>query len=307
MRLVFGPTQTGLSWASSSPEELRVHHARDAAARAGDLPENVEEAALPETGAFRGGLLFKPAHCSMHDIIVYFHGGGFVAGSPETHRCTTAWLAERSGMRVLSARYRLAPDYPFPAQREDALAACGTALGLSGGAADTVRLFLSGDSAGACVALWGLGGLDAGRRARVAGLVLFYGAFGLVEGSSVSRYGTPENGLDSETLRAMYRRLGVIPHAGGTSVWPVDFAGEITEPTYVLAAERDALFDDSIKLFQSLGRSNPANTLAIVEGREHGFLKGAGRDPVACRALEEAARWVAGLNSVRNQGTEPLS
>ena len=47
-------------------------------------------------------------------VIVYFHGGGFLAGSPSTHRCMTAWLARLSGMRVLSAGYRLAPEHPFP-------------------------------------------------------------------------------------------------------------------------------------------------------------------------------------------------
>ena len=97
-----------VSWASSSPEELRVHHARDAAERAGDLPVDVAETVLAENGAFRGGPLFTPSDRAEDAVIVYFHGGGFVAGSPETHRCMTAWLARLSGMRVLSARYRLA-------------------------------------------------------------------------------------------------------------------------------------------------------------------------------------------------------
>src|SRR5262249_11323640 len=153
--------------------------------------------------------------------LVYFHGGGFIAGSPETHRSVTAWLARLSGMRVLSARYRLAPEHPFPAQQKDAVAACGAAAG--------TRLYLAGDSAGACGALWGLRRLDAGTRAGVKGLVLFYGAYGFVESDSIARHGTPENGLDATTLSIMYRRLGDrVP-------WPLEFAREISVPAYVLA------------------------------------------------------------------------
>ena len=232
---------------------------------------------LAPEGAFRGGLLFTPRDCVTDAVFIYFHGGGFVAGSPETHRCVTAWLARLSRMRVFSARYRLAPEHPFPAQREDAVAACRAMTG-------EASIFLAGDSAGACIALWGLQGLDASMRARIAGLVLLYGGYGLVESASIARYGTPENGLDSETLAVMYRRLG------GDAVWPTAFTGEITEPAYILAAEMDAVFDDSTRLFDSLG-ANPGHLFTVAKGEDHGFFKRTGRDPVALRELENSARW----------------
>jgi len=284
-----------VSWAHSRPEALRAHHARDAAEMAGDLPSDVVETTLAQHGAFRGGLLFTPSDCSGDAVVVYFHGGGFVAGSPETHRCVTAWLARLSGMRVLSVGYRLAPEHPYPAQREDAVAACRAAVAVSDTVAEATRVFLAGDSAGACVALWGLRGLDPGTRARVKGVVLLYGGYGLVEGDSISRYGTPDNGLDSATLAIMYRRLGETGSTGGGSIWPLDFAHEITEPAYVLAAELDAVFDDSAKLFQCLKPSGAANEFVVVEGQDHGFLKRIGKDPVTLRELEKAATWAAGL------------
>ena len=288
-----------VSWAYSRPAELRAHHARDAAEKAGDLPEDIIETVLSQNGAFRGGLLFTPSDRTGNAVIVYFHGGGFVAGSPETHRCVTAWLARFSGMPVLSARYRLAPEHPFPAQREDAVAACDVAAAFSRAAPDDARIILAGDSAGACVALWGLRGLDPTKRARVKGLVLLYGGYGLVEGDSISKHGTPENGLDSNTLAIMYRRLGENACAGSDSIWPKDFAGEITEPAYVLAAELDAVFDDSARLFQGLRPSGAANRFVVVDGQDHGFLKGTGRDPVALRELAKAARWAAELPGAR--------
>jgi len=274
-----------ISWARSKPEELRAHHARDAAEMAGALPEDVFETELAPAGSFRGGLLFTPRDCAAEAVFVYFHGGGFVAGSPETHRCVTAWLAKLSRMRVFSARYRLAPEHPFPAQREDAVAACRAMTG-------EASIFLAGDSAGACIALWGLQGLDASMRARIAGLVLLYGGYGLIESASIARYGTPEYGLDSETLALMYRRLG------GDAVWPTAFASEITEPAYVLAAEIDPVLDDSARLFDSLG-ANPAHLFTVVKGEDHGFFKRTGGDAVALRELEDVAGWATARLSPR--------
>jgi acetyl esterase len=279
-----------ISWARSKPEELRAYHARDAAEMAGALPEDVVETELAPKGAFRGGLLFTPRDCITDTVFVYFHGGGFVAGSPETHRCVTAWLARLSRMRVFSARYRLAPEHRFPAQREDAVAACRAMAGEAG-------IFLAGDSAGACIALWGLQGLDAPMRARIAGLVLLYGGYGLIESASIARYGTLENGLDSQTLAVMYSRLG------GDVVWPTAFAGEIAEPAYVLAAEMDALLDDSTRLFGGLG-PNPANYLTVAKGEDHGFFKRTRRDSVALRELENAAEWATARLSQRRSGRQ---
>ena len=260
---------------------------------AGDPPPDVFETALAAADAFRGGLHFTPALGTENAVIVYFHGGGFLAGSPSTHRCMTAWLARLSGMRLLSAAYRLVPEHPFPAQREDAVAACAKALDLSDWASNETGLILAGDSAGACVALWGLRALDPLTRARVKGLMLLYGGYGLTQSDSIARYGTAENGLDSETLSIMYRRLGGAWLSDDSLAWPLGFAGEITEPAYVLAAERDAVFDDSARLFQALRPSGTANRFVVAEGQEHGFFKKTGRDPIAMRELEKAARWAA--------------
>jgi acetyl esterase/lipase len=53
--------------------------------------------------------------------MLYFHGGGFVAGSPETHRGLIARLVEASGVPAFVPRYRLAPENPFPAAVRDGL------------------------------------------------------------------------------------------------------------------------------------------------------------------------------------------
>lgn len=117
----------------------------------------------------------------------------------------TAWLAELAGIRVLSGRYRLAPEHPFPAQQEDADAANFEAVRLAreGGDKGEIRLGLVGDSAGACVALWGLRGSPLELWMSVKGIVLLYGAYGLTDSPSISRFGTAAIGMDTETLHIM--------------------------------------------------------------------------------------------------------
>jgi acetyl esterase len=86
-------------------------------------------------------------------LLVFFHGGGWVYGDLDSHDAVCRLLAERAGVRVLSVDYRLAPEAPFPAAYDDALAAYewvtrhAEELG-----ADPGRLAVGGDSAGGCLA-----------------------------------------------------------------------------------------------------------------------------------------------------------
>ncbi len=82
-------------------------------------------------------------------LVVYFHGGGWVCGDLDTHDGPCRALARSSGIRVLSVEYRLAPEHPFPAPVDDALAAFeSVAAGAGTLAVDPNRIALAGDSAG---------------------------------------------------------------------------------------------------------------------------------------------------------------
>lgn len=82
--------------------------------------------------------------------ILYFHGGGYVGGSARSMRALTAWVAASAGTRVCAVEYRLAPEHPFPAALDDAMAVYGAVLAAGVPAA---KLGLLGDSAGGGLAV----------------------------------------------------------------------------------------------------------------------------------------------------------
>jgi acetyl esterase len=118
------------------PASVAAADDRTIAGAAGTLPARLYSP-LGASGALNAG-------------IVYFHGGGLVAGSIATHDPIARALASTSGCRVLSVDYRLAPEAPFPAAVEDAVAAIDhiRARGADYGI-DPQRLAVAGDSAGA--------------------------------------------------------------------------------------------------------------------------------------------------------------
>jgi acetyl esterase len=109
----------------------------------------VRDLAIPGPAGSIPARLYRPASDGALPLLVYFHGGGWVIGSLETHDDVCRDLAAQSGCAVLSIDYRLAPEHRFPAAAEDCYAATrwaaanGAALGI-----DPARLAVGGDSAG---------------------------------------------------------------------------------------------------------------------------------------------------------------
>ncbi|ODU02716.1 MAG: hypothetical protein ABS81_16765 [Pseudonocardia sp. SCN 72-86] len=144
----------------------------------GNAPEVarvVEGVPIRESGGWRlGADVHVPFGEPPFPTVVHLHGGGWVMGSPWTHRRVSAELASR-GLLVASIDYRRAPKHRFPGAVDDVAAALdwarGNAAELGG---DPDRLIVSGDSAGANLAAVALA-TGAGDGVRAA--LLFYGIY----------------------------------------------------------------------------------------------------------------------------------
>jgi epsilon-lactone hydrolase len=113
---------------------------------------------VAETRAQYGGIdgLWIASRATPGQVILYFHGGGYIAGSPQTHRKLLGALSRATRMAVFAPAYRLAPEEKFPAAFEDALAAW---QGLRARGYSASQIVLGGDSAGGGLALALLGHL----------------------------------------------------------------------------------------------------------------------------------------------------
>ena len=115
--------------------------------------EQIEDRTLPGADGALRIRLYSPSKAAVLPGLIYFHGGGLVAGSMDTHDSIGRALSHYGGVRVLSVDYRLAPEHRFPAAVEDAKAAVHY---ISAHAADfgidAARLGICGDSAGATLA-----------------------------------------------------------------------------------------------------------------------------------------------------------
>ena len=107
------------------------------------MPTKVSRRVRIETSTVSGapGEWLIPPEAAGDGALLYLHGGGFVTGSLRSYRELAARLALASGTRVLLLDYRLAPEHPFPAAIDDAVAAAKALLAKG-------PLVLAGDSAG---------------------------------------------------------------------------------------------------------------------------------------------------------------
>ncbi len=112
----------------------------------------VRDASVPGPAGPLPVRLYAPAEAPAPGL-VFFHGGGLVAGDLDTHDALCRRLAAAAGCRVVAVDYRLAPEHPFPAAQEDAVAAVrAVAATTQEFGLDPGRLAVGGDSGGATLA-----------------------------------------------------------------------------------------------------------------------------------------------------------
>lgn len=229
-------------------------------------------------------------------VLLWFHGGGWVWGSLDTHDRILREYAAASGCAVLGLDYSLAPESPFPVALEECaaalrfLAAEGARFGLDG-----TRVALGGDSAGAnLAAATALLDAEAASPVPLRGLLLAYGVFDHDLSTPSYREFAEGYGLTRDKMRFYWDAYCPDPVAR-LSPLASPIRGELSRlpPTLLHVAELDVLASENNGFAERLRQSGVPLELEVFPGTVHGFLRAVGEVGAARRAVAAGAAWLA--------------
>lgn len=253
----------------------------------------VEDRVVPSPAGPIPVRIYAPRREAALPLLVYFHGGAFIAGDVDSHDELTRQLANAAACVVVSVSYRLAPAHPFPAAFNDCLAAIEWAVAHAGElGADAARLALAGDSAGGDLAAATALALRDRQGPKLAAQVLIYPGTDLAaahEGSLAQTgdayYMSPD---DMAYSRASYI-AGNDPK--NPYISPLRAASlEDLPPAMVIIAEYDLLRDQGKAYARRLAEAGGVVELVEYEGAIHGFLSLP--VPMGRQAIVQAGNWL---------------
>ncbi len=205
-----------------------------------------------------------------HDAVILFvHGGGYVACTPLTHRALTTALARDSGVALFAVDYRLAPEHPFPAALDDVLAAYDAivAQGVPGN-----RIVLAGDSAGGGLVLSAALALKArGGGPALAGTIAYSPWTDLLAtGDSIHTNARSDDMLVGANVAPSARNYAPgdddVRNPLASPLYG-DLAG--LAPTLVFASRSEILRDDAVRFAErALSQGSPVQ-LELADGMPH--------------------------------------
>lgn len=233
---------------------------------------------LPEVGEFHAAVPYRevdgqtlaldvivPKGKGPFPVLVYFHGGAWVWGSPATHRKLTFRLAEQ-GFLTLSVDYRLAPEHPFPAGFNDCVHAVHFAAHNAGHwGGDPERLVLAGDSAGGNLAAAAAIELaHAVGAPSVRAVALLYGVFDF---SGPDPMADDITGLLTDAYLGGEHSLIKDPR-----VSPILKAADLP-PAHIAVGSADPLIEDAEALRAALAHAGKRHDYQVYEDMPHAFMQ----------------------------------
>ncbi|GIH19269.1 alpha/beta hydrolase [Rugosimonospora africana] len=255
------------------------------------LPVPADVAVVDRTLGDRPALEIRVTGAASTGTLLFLHGGGYVLGSPRTHAGLTAELARRTGTTAVSLDYRLAPEHPFPAAVEDALAAYRALLD-SGVRAE--NLVLAGDSAGGGLVIATL------LSAREAGLPQPAGAAVFSPWVDLTLSGTSMRTKQGADPIFTVDRLSAYADqylgdrdrsASPASPLFADLGG--LPPLLVQVGSHELLLDDAVRLAACAGAGDVNVTLEVWAGVPHVFQTHFATLEEAVAALDRAGQFLS--------------
>ncbi|HEY9332657.1 MAG TPA: alpha/beta hydrolase [Streptomyces sp.] len=236
----------------------------------------------------RPALHVEPDNGPRAGTILYFHGGGWVYGSPESVLSLTGHLVAKTGFGAYSLDYRLAPEHPFPAATEDALSAYRALLDRG---QDPSAIVFAGDSAGGGLAV------TTCLAARDAGLPLPAAVAAFSPGLDATRTGESmdtKEGIDPILTRESVEHTGAMYLAGQDPHQPMLSPAVLADltgfpPMLIQAGTNEILLDDSTRLAARARAAGVDVVLDITADVPHVFQSFAGVLDEADQALDRAA------------------
>ncbi|GLZ32447.1 alpha/beta hydrolase [Lentzea sp. NBRC 105346] len=278
-------TLTGRGWSTSTPESTRLDLELSSKLVAGPPIAAVDTRNL-KIGNF-AARLYTPHKSKDTPLLIFFHGGGWVSGSLESHDQLCRFLAAEAGIKLLAADYRLAPENPFPAAVEDAQTVLEYAVKKAADLEiDPARIVLGGDSAGG-----NLAAVTAHQNPGAAVfLLLFYpGVDASVRRRSRELFG---NGFFLTDEKMDWFLDHYAPglderHDPRVSVMLAEDLSKMP-PTYLATAGFDPLRDEGEAFAAKLAEAGVPVVLRRHEGLFHGFANILGVGGVFREAVAEA-------------------
>ncbi len=233
--------------------------------------------------------ILTPNNASENRAVLYLHGGGFVVGSPRSHRVLTAYLAKAAGCKVYAVDYRLAPEHAFPAALDDAALAFREL-------SDTLpanNIAVAGDSAGACLSLSLMLKLKQQELPLPGCALLFCPLTDLtLSGESIHRNRHVEPLLTREWLEVNNEYYSADTPRDNPLISPVfaDLSG--LPPMLIQAAGNDLLLDDARRLHAAARKVGVDSKLEVFADLGHDFQLTPDMVPEAQRAIAMAGAYV---------------
>lgn len=251
-------------WSKLRIAEMRMQQQKGA--RFIRLPAGTECQQVEANGVRAEWIAAPDAH---QGVILYFHGGGYALGLTAVHRQWLARLSQATKMRGLAVQYRLAPEHPFPAALDDALAAYRWLLAQD---IPPSTILLGGDSAGGGLALALLVAL------RDAGEPLPAGAFCLSPWTDLALTGNSMQGNASSDPILSAELLGRYAAAyvngrplNNPLISPLYADLTNLPPLLLQAGTAETLLDDAVRFVEKAQQAGVAATLDNYAGMFHVF------------------------------------
>ncbi|KAF0108535.1 MAG: putative hydrolase [Anaerolineaceae bacterium] len=266
---------------SFEPLEVRRRQFDAAARRAIRVPRGVSVRTVSAGGVPSDWV--EPDAAAPGRAVLYLHGGAYIIGSPTTHRGLTGRIACAGQTRILSVDYRLAPEHPFPAALDDALAAWRWLLG-QGYAPEHIAI--GGDSAGGGLTLAAALSLRDRQESLPAALFLISPWTDLTfSGDSIRTRASRDPLLHSNGdgwLINAYAGSQPLTHP---YISPLFADPRGLPPTLIQVGSEEILYDDSSRLEAKMNAAGVANRFEVWDGMWHVFQGFAPYVPEAQQAI----------------------